>query len=220
MGWIFRSFYSRKVEFMRQIFISLIRPHMDYCAQLWAPQEGPKLDKLEKIVYDFTKRVDGISHMSYENRLAHMRLQSAQRRYERYFIIYSRKCIAGLVPNIGLSIRRNNEARNGIKLDVNITKEMSNKRRFSLPIRGPELFNMMPAHITDPNISQEVFKQRLDEYLAILPDSPRIGYEHRSFHSNKLDVVIGQWKWTMDSNPRYNSNSTYVSGGAATNFVI
>ena len=48
MGWIYRSFYCRKLQFMRQIFISLIRPHMDYFAQLWDPQDDPQLDKLKK----------------------------------------------------------------------------------------------------------------------------------------------------------------------------
>ena len=78
IGWVLRSFYSRSIEFMRQIYISLIRPHLDYCAQLWAPSEGPSLDKIEKILYDFTKNVPDIRHMSYEDRLKSMRIQSVQ----------------------------------------------------------------------------------------------------------------------------------------------
>ena len=69
---------------MRQIFISLIRLHMDYCAQLWAPQEGPYLDKLEKLVYDYTKMIPEIHDLPNYERLSKTRLQSAQRRYERY----------------------------------------------------------------------------------------------------------------------------------------
>ena len=72
---------------MRRIFISLIRPHMDYCAQLWAPQEGPYLDKLEKIIYDFCKMKPEIRHLRYSERLSKMRIQSAQGRYERYILV-------------------------------------------------------------------------------------------------------------------------------------
>ena len=163
---------------------------MDYCAQLWAPPEGPKLDKLEKIIFDFTRMIPEISHMEYEDRLSYLRIQSAQRRYERYFIIYTRKSITGIVHNIGISIR------------------------------GPELFNLMPAHIRDPNILQETFKKRLDEYLALIPDRPRIGYQYKSVHSNRLDDTIRQWRWTIYATLRYRNNNSCVSGGAATSLGI
>ena len=78
IGWVLRSFYARNIDFMRQIVISLILPHMDYCAQLWAPSKGPSLDKLEKKLYDYTKYVPEIRNMSYEDRLKAMKLQSVQ----------------------------------------------------------------------------------------------------------------------------------------------
>ena len=137
IGWIMRSFYYRDINFMRQIFISLVRPHMDYRAQLWAPKEGPLLDKLEKLVYDYTKLIPEIRNLPYDERLTKMRLQSAQRRYERYSIIYTRKCITGSVPNIGISVRRDSKDRNGTKLEIPLSKETSSMRRNSIHIRGP-----------------------------------------------------------------------------------
>ena len=47
-GWIFRTFYSRNTLFLKQLFKSLIQPHIDYCSQLWAPLEGSNLEKIEK----------------------------------------------------------------------------------------------------------------------------------------------------------------------------
>ena len=101
---------------------------MDYCAQLWAPQEGPYLDKLEKIIYDFSKMIPEIRHLSYSERLSKIRIQSAQRRYERYSIIYTRKCVKGIIPNIGISVRREDSARNGTILNVPISKDISSMR--------------------------------------------------------------------------------------------
>ena len=162
-----------------------------------------------------------IRHLPYEERLSNMRIQSAQRRYERYFIIYTRKCINGIVPNIGINIRRDNLSRNGVKLDVPITKETSALRRNSIMIRGPELFNLLPSDLRDLSISQEVFKSRLDEYLTLLPDRPRIGMPLKSFQSNKLDEVIRQWKWTMNAAPRHSHNScnSCISDGTATGLI-
>ena len=34
IGWITRSFYTRKTQFMKQIYKSLVIPHLDYCSQL------------------------------------------------------------------------------------------------------------------------------------------------------------------------------------------
>ena len=45
-GWLFRSFYSRKPDFLKHMFNSLVQPHIDYCSQLWMPTEGQNLDKI------------------------------------------------------------------------------------------------------------------------------------------------------------------------------
>ena len=104
---------------------------MEYCTQLWAPQEGPYLDKIEKIIYNFTKMIPEIRNLDYPEELSRLRLQSTQRRYERYSVIYTRICISGLVPIIGISIRREDLSRNVTTLKVPITKDMSYIRRNS-----------------------------------------------------------------------------------------
>ena len=93
-------------------------------------------------------------------------------------------------------------------------------RRNSFPIRGPEIFNCLPAHIKDLSISQETFKKRLDKFLSLIPDKLQIGEGSKIFHSKKLDNMIRQWKWTIDVLPRYCSNTLVVSSGTATLLVI
>ena len=53
-GWINRTFYCKQGWFMRHMWNTLVSPHLDYCSQLWAPGEGQQLQKLEKILKDFT----------------------------------------------------------------------------------------------------------------------------------------------------------------------
>ena len=101
-GWLFRTFYSRNTLFLRQLFKSLVQPHIDYCSQLWAPLEGPNLDKIEKLLRDFTRRIPEMRDMNYWQRLEKLAMNSEQRRLERYQIIYVWKIIHGLVPNCGL----------------------------------------------------------------------------------------------------------------------
>ena len=66
-------------------------------------------------------------------------------------------------------------------------------RRNSFPIRGPEIFNCLPAHIKDLIISQKTFKKRLDKFLSLIPDKLQIGEGSKIFHSKKLDNMIRQW---------------------------
>ena len=38
------------------MFKSLVQPHLDYCSQLWSPQEGPQMEKIEKSIEGFHKK--------------------------------------------------------------------------------------------------------------------------------------------------------------------
>ena len=38
------------------------------CSQLWSPLEGPKLEKIEKVLKDFTKRIPELQSMNYWKR--------------------------------------------------------------------------------------------------------------------------------------------------------
>ena len=76
--------------------------------------------------------------MNYSETLSKMKIQSAQGINETYSKIYTRKCINSIVPNIGIMVRREESSRNGTILEVSISKNISNMRRNSLLIRGPE----------------------------------------------------------------------------------
>ena len=45
---------------MKHMFNTIVEPHIDYCFQLWMPQEGQILDKVEKLLRDFTRKIPGL----------------------------------------------------------------------------------------------------------------------------------------------------------------
>ena len=65
IGWICRTFVSRDIDVLRRLYNSQVRPLIDYCAQVWAPCEGPDLDKVEKLLFNFTKLCPSIHHLPY-----------------------------------------------------------------------------------------------------------------------------------------------------------
>ena len=48
VGWICSTFMNRTISFMRSIYISLVRPSLDYCTQIWGLAEGPLMEKIKK----------------------------------------------------------------------------------------------------------------------------------------------------------------------------
>ena len=50
IGWICRTFYCRDLKFMRQMYIAVVRPHIDYCSTVWSPGLcNGDLTKLQRI---------------------------------------------------------------------------------------------------------------------------------------------------------------------------
>ena len=122
-----------------------------------------------------------------------MNISSIQRRFDRYRIIYVRKILLNLVPNPGISIRRGSHERQGLQLEVNITKTDSKLKSDSFLIRGPLTFNSLPEDLRSLDGSMDSYKKKLDEFLELIPDCPRIDCGG----SNLLNDQIKKWVWKL-----------------------
>ena len=67
-GWISRTFYWKERGFMKHMFNTLLQPHIDYCSQLWMPQEGLHLEKVENLLRDITWKIPGLQELTYWER--------------------------------------------------------------------------------------------------------------------------------------------------------
>ena len=102
-GWICRTFYSRNPKFMRHMWNTLAQPHGDYCSQLWAPSCGSDLEKLNGLLHIFTARIPSLRNLNYWERISQLKMNSQQRRIERYRIKYTWKILKNKVPNCGIN---------------------------------------------------------------------------------------------------------------------
>ena len=199
-GWLFRTFYNRQSWFLRHMWNSLVQPHIDYCSQLWAPGEGGELQRIEKLLKDFTSKIPEISHMTYWERLAKMKLNSQQRRIERYKIIYVWKSLENIVPDTNITLANDESSRIGRMCRVPAMKPKERmKREESFQTSGPKLFNCLPKSIRNlRGIGVEEFKENLDLFLMTVPDEPKIGGA-MPLNCEKSNSVIhqvarGEWK--------------------------
>ena len=175
-SWVLRTFQARDIGFMKFIWKSLIQGNIDYCSQLYLPTQSHDLQQLEQLQQSFTKKIPAIRHLNYWERLKILKMNSQQRRLERYRIIYTWKIVEGLVPNCGL-VDKTNERR-GREVQIRALKGSQSVRTLreqSFQINGPKLFNSIPKKTRAiTKVSVEEFKEHLDKYLQTIKDEPKV----------------------------------------------
>ena len=203
-SWIFRSFYSRRVDVLKHLWKTLVQCHIDYCSQLYMPGQMQSLQSIERLFYNFTSRIPYIKDMNYWARLQTLKMYSQERRMERYRIIYVWKILKGVVPNCGVKLAPDNE-RLGRKVSIpslqrNGRKAIHTLREQSFQINGARLFNCLPKTLRNMTTCQDDFKEALDKYLSSVPDQPRMG----SLIPEATDQLTGRQSnsllaWTYDN---------------------
>ena len=80
LGCIQRSLVSKFREVILPLYFMLVRPHMEYCIQMWSPQYKRDMDLLERVQRRATKRIQGLEDLSHEDRLRKLGLFSLEKR--------------------------------------------------------------------------------------------------------------------------------------------
>ena len=181
MGYILRTFKTRKSDLMKHLFKALLLPLAEYCSQLWSPTDRASIQKLEGIQRSFTRKIAGMMDKDYWQRLKELSLYSLERRRERYQIIYVWKMINGLVPNFinpTTRIKTRNAGRRGILCQIPKVKPRLGAGytlfKNSFAVKAATLFNLVPKEIREYTGSLPSMKSKLDIWLQKIKDEPAL----------------------------------------------
>ena len=164
--WITRNLISRDRIVLLPVYKTLIRPHLEYCVQLWnlAPEYGnwSLILCIEGVQRCFTRSIDGVGLLPYSERLEILKLTTLIERRSRGDLIEVFKAKSGFLNVNGVF----NFGRSGLNLISSLnsysgTAKIRKLKRNFINERVVSYWNKLPIHVKNAS-SIDNFKKELE----------------------------------------------------------
>ena len=164
---LLRSTLNREPSFMVSLFISHVRPIIDYCSCVWNTGYAADIRRLESVQRRWTRQVDGLQGLDYGRRLTILNLYSIKGRLLRsdiikYWKIFHGKC--AIMPR-DIFVPPPSERTRGHPFKIGVSRCELECRRRSFSQRCVGVWNSLPQDVVMCE-SLPIFKSHIHRLLA------------------------------------------------------
>ena len=96
LGYVRHTFRYLNKESLPLLYKSIIRPHLEFASCVWSPKHKINIHRIEGIQRRATKCIPELAHLNYEQRLAHLKLETLSYRRMRADLIETYRIVNNL----------------------------------------------------------------------------------------------------------------------------
>ena len=188
-GLIRRNFTYLDARSFKTLYVTLVRPHLEYCQPVWSPFLRKHINEIEKVQMRATKNIDGFGELTYEERLRRLDLPTLVHRRKRGDMIEVYKHArsydkSALSPSMQFRERPSRKHNHQV-MRRDAIDGLRGKLTNSFYYRTTATWNDLPKHIAESE-SLNSFKSRIDKYWK--NDENRLQFNAKPYqHNNDMN---------------------------------